>query len=628
MTRTDNKITVKRIKTLPPQLINQIAAGEVVERPSSVIKELLENSFDAGANDISIDLEKGGAGLIRIRDNGCGINKADLGLALSQHASSKISSMDDLEHVHSMGFRGEALPSIISVSRLTLISRTVESECAWLVSATGMEKNINPKPDSHPQGTTIEVRDLFYNTPARRKFLKTERTEFNHIEGVVRRLTLSHFDTGFKLNHNQKSVFSLKPALSEVEQEHRIAKFLGSEFIGNSVRVMFEASGLQLSGWIGLPTFSRSQPDMQYFFVNSRMVRDKLVIHAIRQAYQGVLYQGRHPVFVLFLNVEPSLVDVNVHPAKLEVRFREGRLVHDFLFRAVHQSLAGVKPTVVVSDPIVAVTSDPEQKEIPEEPIKPASGHMQTPTQDSMPDAPSQGPVGTNYYQPQPTQSSLNFSVDEQIQAYKSLHPNTKTQDLKPTPEHPLGYAIAHLHDIYLLAETANGLVVVDTHAAHERITYERLKQQHEQGVIPSQSLLLPIRIQLTDKEVELAEERQSIFTEMGFDLDCHGPDAIIIRALPMVLGETDVEKLIRDVIADLMEYGNSRRIQEKQNELLATVACHSSVRAKRHLSINERNALLRDIEITERSGQCNHGRPTWVELSHKELDKLFLRGQ
>jgi DNA mismatch repair protein MutL len=419
-------------------------------------------------------------------------------------------------------------------------------------------------------------------------------------------LALSHFTTGITLTHNQKTVSALKPAQTEVEQEQRIAQIFGAEFIGNSVRVMFEASGLQLTGWIGLPTFSRSQADMQYFFVNSRMVRDKLVTHAIRQAYQDVLFHGRHPVFALFLTLDPTLVDVNAHPAKLEVRFREGRLVHDFLFKAVHQSLAGVKPEAATVDPFEMI-----QAPVP----------TQQPQQHNQ----------MSYVRQQPSQTTLPFNVEEQIQTYQALHPHNHkiTQQVDAsTADKPLGYALAHLHDIYILAQTAKGLVVVDAHAAHERITYERLKQQHNQGVIPSQPLLLPVRIQMTDKEAELAEQQQALFTEMGFELDRHGPDSLIIRAVPVALVDTDVEALIRDVIADLSEYGTSRRIQEKSDEILATVACHGSVRAHRRLTIDEMNALLRDMETTERSGQCNHGRPTWVELTTQDLDKLFLRGQ
>ena len=354
-----------RIHSLPIQLVNQIAAGEVVERPSSVVKELIENCFDAGAGQITIEIEQGGARLIKIRDNGCGIVKEDLPLALSRHATSKIATLQDLEQVASMGFRGEALPSISSVARLTLISRTADAECAWSVTADGSEQNFDPQPDPHPQGTTVDVRDLFYNTPARRKFLKTEKTEFAHIETLIKRMALSRFDIGFTLTHNQKEVLNLKPAETDSAQEHRIAGICGSAFIENSVKIDFAASGLQLTGWVGLPTFSRSQQDMQFFYVNGRLIRDKLVSHAVKQAYQDVLFHGRHPVFVLYLTLDPTLVDVNAHPAKLEVRFREGRLVHDFLFTALHRSLADIRPehsVIQISDSADSQPSVSEQQ--------------------------------------------------------------------------------------------------------------------------------------------------------------------------------------------------------------------------------------------------------------------------
>jgi len=596
-----------RIHSLPIQLVNQIAAGEVVERPSSVVKELVENCFDAGAGQITIDIEQGGARLIKIRDDGCGIVKEDLPLALSRHATSKIATLQDLEQVSSMGFRGEALPSISSVARLTLISRTADAQCAWCITADGSEQNFDPQPDPHPQGTTIDVRDLFYNTPARRKFLKTEKTEFAHIETLIKRMALSRFDIGFTLSHNQKEVVNLKPAATDSAQEQRIAGICGSAFIENSVKIDFAASGLQLTGWVGLPTFSRSQQDMQFFYVNGRLVRDKLVSHAVKQAYQDVLFHGRHPVFVLYLTLDPTLVDVNAHPAKLEVRFREGRLVHDFLFTALHRSLADIRPehsVVRVSD---SLQLEPDFTSQPQ----------------TCPDFDSK-PV---YNQRPPQQSSLPLTVAETIKAYASLYPEDQpihqTQD---TP--PLGYAIAHLHNIYILAETPKGIILVDAHAAHERVTYEQLKQQYQQGAIPSQPLLLPIKINVSSAEADLAEQEHEFFSSLGFELNRSGPETIILRSTPALLGNIDKETLIRDVLADISEHGMSHRIQEQSNRLLATIACHGAVRAHRSLSIDEMNALLRDMEQTERIGQCNHGRPTWIELSTNDLDKFFLRGQ
>ncbi len=609
-----------RIHALPIQLVNQIAAGEVVERPSSVVKELVENCFDAGAGQITIEIEQGGTRLIKIRDDGCGIDKEDLALALSRHATSKIATLQDLEQVSSMGFRGEALPSISSVARLTLISRTADSQCAWRVTADGSEQDFDPQPDPHPQGTTVDVRDLFYNTPARRKFLKTEKTEFAHIETLIKRMALSQFEIGFSLLHNQKEILNLKPATTEVSQEQRVASICGPAFIESSVKIDFAASGLQLSGWVGLPTFSRSQQDMQFFYVNGRLIRDKLVAHAIKQAYQDVLYHGRHPVFVLYLTLDPILVDVNAHPAKLEVRFREGRLVHDFLFSALHRSLADLRPEHTaaavswVNQSVVGNTTGVED--------------LATPPINKIFD------VKPTYQAGLTQQTSLPLSIAESISAYASLSPYAMAEQKPRLPvsaeqdTHPLGYAIAHIHNIYILAETTKGVILVDTHAAHERVTYERLKRQYQEGFVPSQPLLLPIKITVSAAEADLAEQEYEYFSSLGFELNRSGPETIILRSTPALLGNVDKELLIRDVLADINEHGMSQRIQEQSNRLLATIACHGSVRAKRRLNIDEMNALLRDMEQTERIGQCNHGRPTWIELSTQELDKFFLRGQ
>ena len=601
-----------RVQILPVQLINQIAAGEVVERPSSVVKELVENSFDAGASTIHIDIEQGGSRRIRVRDDGCGIVKDDLPLAMSRHATSKIASFEDLERVGTMGFRGEALPSISSVSRLTLISRTADADCAWRVDADGTEQDFHSKPDPHPKGTTVEVRDLFYNTPARRKFLKTEKTESDHIEALIRRLALSRFDIEFNLSHNQKDIFRLRQAQSQVEQQQRIADILGSAFLANSIMVDVASSGLALTGWVGLPTFSRSQQDMQFFYVNGRLVRDKLIAHAVRQAFQDVLFHGRHPVFVLYLTLDPALVDVNAHPAKLEVRFREGRLVHDFLFSALHRAIAEVRPSHVIVNHAA--------------PTPPRHAHVDSPASSTVS---THKPVYPAYPM---AQSSLPFKVEDTIQAYGKLYADHAPQHAvinRQEPDFPpLGYAIAHLHNIYILSETRNGIILVDAHAAHERIVYERLKQQAEQGNVPSQPLLLPIKLSVSPAEADLAETAGTFFCGVGFDLARAGPETIIIRSVPVLLGSTDTETLIRDILTDLGQQGLSHRLQDHGNQVMATMACHGAVRAHRRLSIDEMNALLRDMEQTERSGQCNHGRPTWVELSTRDLDKFFLRGQ
>ncbi|EIC28833.1 MULTISPECIES: DNA mismatch repair endonuclease MutL [Methylomicrobium] len=608
-----------RIHLLPTQLVNQIAAGEVVERPSSVVKELVENSFDAGARQIRIDIEQGGARLIRVRDDGGGIDKEDLPLALSRHATSKIATLADLEHVASMGFRGEALPSISSVARLTLISRTEGSDCAWRVAADGTERDFDPQPDPHPRGTTVEVRDLFYNTPARRKFLKSEKTEFEHIQTLVERMALSRFDIGFRLTHNQKEILNLKPAETPAEQEKRIAGICGSAFIDNCVKIDFASSGLELTGWVGLPTFSRSQPDMQFFYVNGRLIKDKLVAHAVKQAYQDVLYHGRQPVFVLYLALDPALVDVNAHPAKLEVRFREGRLVHDFLFSALHRSLAEVRPGQQQNVVTLSAVDSP-----------PAAPAQTQPMPERRPPA----------FQPRPPeQAMLPLSVQEEIQAYGALHPAPTLQSPPATPLPPrtgpektgippLGYAVAHLHNIYILSETPNGVILVDAHAAHERVSYERLKKQYEQGAVAQQPLLLPIKIVVTSREADIAEQAHEYFAELGLEVNRSGPETLVLRSVPALLAGCDAETLLRDVLADLSEHGTSQRVQQRTNALLATMACHGSVRAHRRLTVGEMNALLRDMEETERSGQCNHGRPTWIELSTQELDKFFMRGQ
>jgi len=588
-----------RIQQMPNQLINQIAAGEVVER---------------GSSKIEIDIEQGGTKLIRIRDNGQGIHKDDLALALSRHATSKIRNLDDLEHIKSLGFRGEALPSIASISRMSITSRQADTEGFKVQGQDEQSADISPA--AHSYGTTVEVRDLFYNVPARRKFLRTEKTEFNHLEDVVKRIALSHFNVDVSLNHNQRAIKHWRAADDQKSMEQRIAEVCGKAFVEQSQYMCFEAANLKLHGWIALPSFSRSQADMQYFFVNGRIIRDKLVTHAVRQAYQDVLYHGRHPAYVLFLQLDPAMVDVNAHPTKHEVRFREGRLVHDFLFRGIHKALADVRPESVTSDLMSAVTENSVQ-----------------PLQTSL--------SGVSGYGGPTRQNSMALQVNEQIKAYANLSSPALSNGKWPASETstdddtentsvipPLGFAIAQLHGIYILSQTANGLVIVDMHAAHERITYERMKQDIQQGELASQPLLVPISMNLSEKEAELAEEQTEIFTQLGFELDRSGPESIRIRQVPIILARADAETLVRDVLADLLSYGSSERIRNAINKVLGTMACHGSVRANRSLSLPEMNALLRDMETTERSGQCNHGRPTWTEFSLDAIDKWFLRGQ
>lgn len=617
----------KRIHILSPRLANQIAAGEVVERPANVIKELVENALDAGADRIEVDVEQGGVKLMRIRDNGSGIECDDLPLALSRHATSKIKNLDDLEAVQSLGFRGEALASIASVSRLTLSSRTAVAEQAWQVEAEGRDMATSVKPCAHPQGTTLEVRDLFFNTPARRKFLRTEKTEFAHLEEVIKRMALSRFDVAFSLRHNQKVVHSLRPAVSQLDQEKRIAAMLSPEFMAQSVHLEMEAAGLHLQGWVGLPTFSRSQADMQYFFVNGRIVRDKLVAHAIRQAYQDVLYHGRHSAFVLYLTLDPTLVDVNVHPTKHEVRFRDGRLVHDFLFRSLHRALGDVRP----QNAVLQNTAAQQISGI-------AAGEFAA--QNAL----------TFNSQAYGARSAFVDNVNsaqiaEQISVYGQLHENTpqvfnQAANLPTGPLDspfadnaapmvpPLGYAIAQLHGIYILAQNALGLVLVDMHAAHERITYERLKVAYDEQGIQSQPLLVPEAIHVSQQQADIAEQHQATLQQLGIVLQRSGPESLVIRQMPVLLRHARAEDIVVKILEEFRLHGQSRHLTEFRNEVLGTMACHGAVRANRKLTIEEMNGLLRDMEQTERSGQCNHGRPTWTQLSMQELDKLFMRGR
>ncbi|MBA4503513.1 DNA mismatch repair endonuclease MutL [Marinobacterium marinum] len=626
---------MSRIHLLSPQLANQIAAGEVVERPASVVKELLENSLDSGADRIELDIEQGGVKLIRLRDNGGGIGKGDLSLALSRHATSKITALEDLEAVGSLGFRGEALASISSVSRLTLTSRPLDQDNAWAVSAQGRDMTADVVPAAHPPGTTVEVRDLFFNTPARRKFLKTEKTEFRHLEEVVKRLALSCYGVGFTLRHNGKAVHQLRPAETESAREQRLAQLLGKGFVNESVAldVVAEASGLRLWGWMGLPTFSRAQADQQYFFVNGRVIRDKVVTHAVRQAYQDVLFHGRHPAYVLYLELDPALVDVNVHPTKHEVRFRESRLVHDFIFRTLYRVIADLRPQDVApvqgapeADTQVAIAAGGTgfpQADMSARPVVDMSALRQRPMGLGFGNAGSSGPVR------------------EQIQGYAALHqpagispqsmarPPVAPALVDDAPEvPPLGYALAQLHGIYILAQNTEGLVLVDMHAAHERIVYERMKLAFEQDRIRSQPLLVPVSLAVSAREGDIAEEHPDEFHRLGFRLERMAEESLVIREVPVALAGANVEQLVRDVLADMLQVGTSDRIQAHLNELLATMACHGAVRANRQLTLPEMNALLRDMEQTERSGQCNHGRPTWTQLSLAQLDKLFLRGQ
>lgn len=608
------------IHILPDLLINQIAAGEVIERPASVLKELVENAIDAGARAIEVELEQGGVALVRVSDDGQGIPADELALAVTRHATSKISSLDDLESVITLGFRGEALPSIGSVARLTLTSRRADAEHGWRLQVEGGRVGAVEPAAARP-GTRVEVRDLFHLVPARRKFLKTERTELSRCEEYLKALALARPEVAIELTHNGRSLWRAPAARDVGQMQARLAAVLGRELAASCLQLSQQGPGLALHGWVAPATAARSQADLQFFFVNGRYVRDRLVSHAVRQAFADVLYHGRHPVYVLHLSLDPARVDANVHPAKHEVRFRDGRLVHDFLYRSLHEALAGQRPgNVVATEP--APADDP-----------PAS-------------------AGFRPYAYAPQQRLGLGQVREQLRAYSQLYGDPDGSDGAPiglppadaagVPMReqgtqqvrdddsipPLGYALAQLGGAYILAQNAQGLIIVDMHAAHERITYERLKQAVEQQGLRVQPLLVPRQIAVSPAEAELAERESAAFAEFGFDIERAGPESVRIRALPEMLAHGDVEALLRDLLADLRERGSLARAEERRNELLSTAACHGSVRANRRLSVPEMNALLRDMEQTERAGQCNHGRPTWTALSMRELDGLFLRGR
>ena len=595
---------MNRINLLDQKLANQIAAGEVVERPASIVKELIENSLDARANKITVEVEQGGVKLIRIQDDGSGILKQDLALALHRHATSKIKKIGDLENINSLGFRGEALASISSVSRVSLLSKAREGEydAGWQIDVEGNIAHKSLVPVSHAEGTTIEVRDLFFNTPARRKFLKKERTEFSKIDEIIKRLALSRFDVHVSLRHNQKIIYNLLPAKSDSEKQRRVGLLCGSKFVENSILIDTERAGLKLWGWVGLATFSRSQGDLQYFYVNGRSVKDKLVTHAVKQAYRDVLFHGRHPAYVLFLELDPSLVDVNVHPTKHEVRFRDSRFVHDFLFSSLYKSLSEVTPVdqLETSKELNQLNST---FDLPQKMNENNEGGF------------NQGALSL-------VDGKRNFLESSDKSDDFSIAENQRTD----VP--PLGYAIAQLHGVFILAQNDQGLVIVDTHAAHERITYERMKRALADEGLKTQTLLVPISIALSRTEVDYAEDNKTALLELGLEIERVSDEALVVRKVPALLRDSDIEQLVRDVISDLIKFGTTDLINSKQDDLLSTMACHGSVRANRQLTIQEMNALLRDMETTERSGQCNHGRPTWVFKSLAELDKLFLRGR
>jgi DNA mismatch repair protein MutL len=584
------------IHRLPDLLINQIAAGEVIERPASALKELLENSLDAGASEIHVQLENGGVKLLRVRDNGSGIDKQDLPRALMRHATSKIASLEDLQRVASMGFRGEALASMAAVSQLTLSSRSGSETHGWKIAAVdGVISEVAPTP--HPPGSSVELRELYFNTPARRKFLKTEATEFAWCDETFKRIALSRPEAAFVLQHNGKTLWQLpSQTLSE-----RIAAILGAEFGGAAVTVERQAANLSLRGMAALPAYSRSTRDAQYFFVNGRFIRDKVASHALRQAYQDILHHQRHPAYVLFLEMPPEQVDVNVHPAKSEVRFRESQGIHQFLFHSVQQALS------------TPIHGSPEKQAIS---ITATPAHA-------------------------PQQNFIPLGIAEQRSSYAVWEAQTRSaaEPAAPLPSlatahldrgeiPPLGFALAQLSGIYILAQNAHGLIVVDMHAAHERIVYEKLKAALDTAGIPTQPLLVPVSFYAEAVDVATAESERDSLLRLGFDLAPLSPTQLVLRTLPAMLRQAEAETLVLEILRELREYGATRALTERRNELLATLACHTAVRANHTLGVAEMNALLREMERTERADQCNHGRPTWFPLTLADLDKMFMRGQ
>jgi DNA mismatch repair protein MutL len=595
------------IQLLSDSLINQIAAGEVIERPASVVKELVENALDAGARRIEVELERGGCGLIRVSDDGVGIDASDMALALARHATSKIASLKDLENVATLGFRGEALPSIASVSRLSLASRTAEAAHAWVVDARDGEISA-PAPAAHGLGTRVEVRDLFFNVPARRKFLRTENTEYQQIVRMLERMALSRFDVAFALIHNGRNVWTLGSAQSSAQRLERVARICGEEFAAHVIELRHETESLRLDGWLALPTFSRSQADLQFAYVNGRFVRDKLIVGAARLAYRDVLFHGRFCAYVLYLHLDPSQVDVNAHPQKLEVRFRDSHRMHDFVFRTLEKVLADTRPSAESAG------------SAPADWLTGASNFAAAPGQAhfALPEAPHR--ASADAYRSYLGAATAQVRDEPSAQgALNGAAPNGTSA--------PLGYAIAQLHGVYILAQSADGMVLVDMHAAHERIMYEGMKKLLA-GHTSQQQLLMPEVLNVTPAQADAAEEHQQEFSALGFGVTRLGPDQLALRAIPTLLAGRDPAGIVRDVLSDLLESGHSRRVEESINHLLATMACHAAVRAQRSLSLPEMNALLREMEGTERADQCNHGRPTWVRLSMGELDRLFLRGR
>ncbi|MDE2342367.1 MAG: DNA mismatch repair endonuclease MutL [Betaproteobacteria bacterium] len=591
---------MSRIQRLGEVLIAQIAAGEVVERPASALKELVENALDAGARDIAVSLEQGGVQRIRVDDNGSGMEAEDLPLALAPHATSKIRTLEDLETVASLGFRGEALASMAAVAEVEIVSRLAGASQAFSIRSRG--GRIEPvRPAAREAGSTIIVSDLFSETPARRKFLKSESTEYAHCDELLRRLALAFPQVSFRLAHNGR----VQRHWPSAERALRVRSVLGEDFVEAALALEERAASLSLAGWVARPTYSRAARDAQYVFVNGRFVRDKLIAHAVRQAYQDVLHHERHPAYVLFLELDPATVDVNVHPAKTEVRFRESQAVHRFVFQAVSKRLSATAPGRETGQ---GPAYSPAATAAFAEAYRPPQQQTLAIREPDAFHAALFGPL-----------SALRSSLPD-------AEPAMTPVDAGEIP--PLGYALAQLQGIYILAQNAAGLVVVDMHAAHERVLYERLKQAMGQEGLQSQPLLLPCTFRAERSEVAAAEVYAEALRAFGFDLGVLGPETLVVRALPPLLAAGDAQALARELLSELRQYGASRLLEERRNELLSSLACHGAVRANRQLSVPEMSALLRDMERIDRADQCNHGRPTWFSLSLADLDRLFMRGQ
>jgi DNA mismatch repair protein MutL len=588
------------IRVLDNHLIDQIAAGEVIERPASIVKELVENSLDAGAQSVEVEIEAGGVRLTRVRDDGCGIPVAELKLAMSRHATSKIASADDLGAITTLGFRGEALPSIASVSRFEITSRHVDEDRAASVSVDAGQVS-DPSPAAHPTGTTILVRDLFYNLPARRKFLRSEVTEQGHIVRLLERLALSRDDVAFRLRSGSRTLLDAPALTATGGAAARLGRIVGREFVDRAIELDHSAGPVRISGWIGAPSAARATSDMQFWFVNGRSVRDRLLMNAVRLGYRDVLYSGRQPAYVLYLDIDPTLVDVNAHPQKLEVRFRDSRQIHDFVFRAVERKLAGTRPGTSTVPPAYAA----------------ASQYSPTPFTQGMPFQSGDGiaPQGV-------------WAVAEVLRGMSAdPHPHDEEHATAGTGAQALGTALAQIHGIYILAQNEQGLVLVDMHAAHERVLYEKLKEQAS-GSVPTQALLVPVTVEMKVDELDALMSQGEEWRAAGFDVERLAPGTLVVRSVPAMLPADDIPALVREVIGDVTADSASHHLDSATDRLLGTIACRSAIHAHRRLTLPEMNALLRQMEQTPRADQCNHGRPTWTQVSLLELDRMFLRGR